>query len=220
MPSTGPTFVGTATASARQLARSLGASTVLEAPEAGDDHGWSWSGARFDALEPWRRELGEVAAAVGVVVCTWSAPAASAGLLAMASIEPDGWRSGLEWPTALWFTTLVAAAERCADGGSLVAVVERPTTLDAEGRAMAVAVADGVINLVRSLAAVHGPRGVRVNAVETTLHSVAEQMLGPPPPLATFPGRVEVEVAGAVRLLLSPDAVGLTGTVLDAGCGR
>jgi hypothetical protein len=38
--------------------------------------------------------------------------------------------------------------------------------------------------------------------------------------LSTFPGRIDVEVAGAVRLLLSDDAVGVTGTSLPATSGR
>jgi hypothetical protein len=38
--------------------------------------------------------------------------------------------------------------------------------------------------------------------------------------LPSFPGRVDREVAGAVRLLLSPDAVGITGSTLAATGGR
>jgi NAD(P)-dependent dehydrogenase (short-subunit alcohol dehydrogenase family) len=76
------------------------------------------------------------------------------------------------------------------------------------------------VNLVRSLAAIEGARGVRVNAVMTEVHTAPATPLGAAPALATFPGRIEVEVAGAVRLLLSTDAAGITGTALAADCGR
>ena len=130
------------------------------------------------------------------------------------------WLQTVEWPTALWFTTLVAAAATCRDEGSVVAVVDRPATLDAIGQAPVVAVADGMLNLVRSLAAQEGGRGVRVNAVVTSLNTDVSALPGAAPPLASFPGRVDVEVAGAVRTLLSTDALGMTGIALPVTCGR
>jgi NAD(P)-dependent dehydrogenase (short-subunit alcohol dehydrogenase family) len=81
-------------------------------------------------------------------------------------------------------------------------------------------VADGLIALVRSLAASEGPRRVRVNAVTTELFTAPDVLTGAPPPLASFPGRIDVEVAGAVRMLLSPDSLGVTGTVVRAAGGR
>lgn len=214
----GPTFLGPSTAAAHALAGSLAPARRLDAPvPTGADHGWAWDGPPFDALDAWRAAIDDLPPADAIVVCTWPEPTAPRPL---AELGPEAWRAAFEWPTACWFTTLVAAADRCADGGALVAVVERPATLDAVGHAASAAVADGVLNLVRSLAAAHGPRGVRINAVASAAPEPPHPMLGPPPPLATFPGRPDVEVAGAVRLLLSPDAVGVTGTVLDAGCGR
>lgn len=212
-----PTFLGSSTADTRLLATSLGAGSTLDAPAGTPTTGWAWDGPPYVALDAWRATVEALPSAPAVVVCCWSDPV---GPTPLTEVSPEAWRSLVEWPTALWFTTLVAAAERCADGGSLAVVLDRPATLDAPGWAPSVAVADGLANLVRSLAAVHGPRAVRVNAVTTALHLVAEPLLGPPPPLATFPGRVEVEVAGAVRVLLSPDSVGVTGTVLHAGSGR
>jgi NAD(P)-dependent dehydrogenase (short-subunit alcohol dehydrogenase family) len=152
-----------------------------------------------------------------VVVCTWADAVPAVPLV---ELDAASWRRQVEWPTALWFVTLVAAAGRCGDGGSLVAVVDRPAALDAVGQAPAVTVAEGVVNLVRSLAAREGKRGVRVNAVVSSLHTDTSGLLGSPPPLATFPGRIDVEVAGAVRMLLSDDAAGITGNAVPATAGR
>ena len=209
------TFLGAPTGAGDALARALGREATLRPPPMPATSGWDPIG--HDALAAWRAELDERPPDDAVVVCTWADVPPPADLV---DVVPDAWRSQVEWPSALWFTTLVAAAGRCRDGGSVVAVVERPVTLDAPGRAPLVAVADGLLNLVRSLAAIEGARGVRVNAVTTEVHTVPDPLLGAVPPLATFPGRVEVEVAGAVRLLLSDDAAGVTGTALAADCGR
>lgn len=209
------TFLGAAVASSDRLAESLRVGTVRRGPDPPPDGGWEARGD--DVLRAWRAELAALPTAEAVVVCTWSEPTPAVRLH---ELEPEQWRAQVEWPSALWFTTLVAAAERCRDGGAVVAVVERPATIDAPARAPLVAVGDGLVNLMRSLAAIEGPRGVRVNAVTTGVHTAPEVLLGAPPRLTTFPGRVEVEVAGAVRLLLSPDAAGVTGTTLAADCGR
>ena len=212
---TGVTFIGMGTSSAGALAGALGADVVQQCPAPPDDRGWGWD---WDGvLGDWQRSLEATTPTREMVVCTWPAVMAS---LPLAELEPEAWRAQVEWPTALWFTTLVAAAGRCTDGGSLVVVVERPVTLDAPGHAALVAVSDGLVNLVRSLAAIEGARGVRVNAVATEVHTAPAAPTGAPPTLAGFPGRVADEVAGAVRLLLSPDAGGVTGTVLAADCGR
>jgi NAD(P)-dependent dehydrogenase (short-subunit alcohol dehydrogenase family) len=200
-------FIGTTTPGSDRLAAALGVDHVLHAPETGG----------HDALETWKEEIAAGAGSDGVVVCTWTDPGPP---VALADLDPAAWRARVEWPTALWFTTLVAAAARCSDDGALVVVVERPATLDAPGRAPTVTVGDGLVNLVRSLAAIDGVRGVRINAVTTEIHTAPAVLLGAAPALATFPGRIEVEVAGAVRLLLSPDATGVTGTALAVDCGR
>jgi NAD(P)-dependent dehydrogenase (short-subunit alcohol dehydrogenase family) len=83
-----------------------------------------------------------------------------------------------------------------------------------------VTVAEGVLTLVRSLAAREGGREVRVNAVTTELLTAPPVLAGPPPPLPSFPGRAEVDVAGAVRMLLSSDAIGITGSTVRAAGGR
>ena len=171
----------------------------MACPESPAAESWAWDWA--DTLTAWRAEVEALPQAGRVVVCTWPGAVPSVPLVDLAPIQ---WRQYVEWPTALWFSTLVAAAGRCADGGAVVAVVDRPAALDAIGHSAAVTVADGVTNLVRSLAAAEGERGVRVNAV-----------IG-----AALPGQVEVEVAGAVRMLLSADAVALTGTTVSATGGR
>ena len=212
---TGVTFIGPATPSAGALAGALGAGVVQQCPDPPDDGGWGWDWEPL--LGAWQRSLEATAPTGEVVVCTWPAVTAA---VPFAELRPAAWRAQVEWPTALWFTTLVAAAGRCTDGGSLVVVVERPVTLDAPGHAALVAVSDGLANLVRSLAAIEGARGVRVNAVATEVHTAPAALRGAAPALDGFPGRIEHEVAGAVRLLLSPDAGGITGTVLTADCGR
>lgn len=219
LPSPAPaetTFIASATPTSDLLAGSLHAERVLRTPSPPrTDRGWGWQG--FDALSTWRDLLDGLPPADRIVVCTWAAPSE---VVALADLGPAAWRVQVEWPTALWFTTVVAAIQCCRAGGSVVVVVERPATLDAVGRAPTVALADGLVNLARSLAAAEGNRGVRVNAVTSRLHTEADVLPGPPAPLATFPGRVDVEVAGAVRMLLSADALGITGTALAAGCGR
>ncbi|WCO66121.1 SDR family oxidoreductase [Iamia majanohamensis] len=210
----GPTVLAAATPAAADLARALRAASVVEAPEAPVDAGWGW---RWDeVLAGWRERIHALPPPDRLVVCTWapSHPAA-----AVTDLAPEAWRTRVEWPTALWFTTLVAAADRVVDGGAAVAVAERPATLDAPGHGAEVAVGDGVANLVRSLAAAHGPRGVRVNAVATALHTAPAHPLGAPPRLDGFPGTV-ADVAGAVRILLSDDASAVTAATLAADRGR
>lgn len=191
-------FIGTASPDAACLARALDPGSTMTCPEPPAAESWSWDWA--DLLTAWRAEIEGLGPAGRVVVCTWPNGVPAAPLVDLAPVQ---WRQHVEWPTALWFSTLVAAAGRCAEGGSLVAVVDRPPAVDAIGHGAAVTVADGVTNVVRSLAAAEGERGVRVNAV-----------------IASLPGPVEIEVAGAVRMLLSDDAVGITGTAVSATGGR
>ena len=210
----GPTVLAAASPAATDLARALGVEAVVEAPGPPADTGWAW---RWDeVLAGWRERIHALPTPDHLVVCTW---APSHPIAAVTDLTPEAWRTRVEWPTALWFTTLVAATERMADGGAVVAVAERPATLDAPGHGAAVAIGDGVANLVRSLAAAHGPRRVRVNVVATALHTAPAHPLGAPPRLDGFPGTV-ADIAGAVRLLLSDDASAVTGATLAADCGR
>jgi enoyl-[acyl-carrier-protein] reductase (NADH) len=98
-------------------------------------------------------------------------------------------------------------------------VIEAPAALDAAGFAPEVGLASALRALARSLAASEGARGVRINTVTTPVR-LGVVPVAPAPPLASFPGQVEREVAGAVRLLLSADAAGLTGATFAADSGR
>ena len=46
------------------------------------------------------------------------------------------------------------------------------------------------------------------------------EVVQPSPPLASFPGSLERDVVGAVRVLLSDEVAGLTGQVVHADAGR
>jgi NAD(P)-dependent dehydrogenase (short-subunit alcohol dehydrogenase family) len=193
------------------------ASELVAAPTppaaARGDFGWGF----VDELAAWTSVLRDGPPVDAVVVCTWMPPTAAG---ALADLGADGWMDGVEWPMALWFSAVQAAADRCADGGSIVVVVERPAPIDSHGRATTTAVAEALGALVRSVALIHGPRGVRANVVATEIDTAPEVLLGLSPALATFPGTPAREVAGAVRMLLGVDAVGVTGTVVRADCGR
>jgi hypothetical protein len=184
-------FVGTGSVEVARLARLLDANAVLVSPDPPNAATWDWDWT--DSLRAWRAEIELLPTADQVVICTWPPVAPAVRLV---DLSPSQWRRDVEWPTALWFSTLVAAAGRCAGGGALVAVVDRPPTSDTIGYAARVTVAEGVTNVVRSLAASEAERSVRVNAV-----------------VATLP---DEQASGAVRLLLSDDAAGLTGTALWA----
>ena len=95
-------------------------------------------------------------------------------------VDVDGtaWSSQLEQRLTTWAVATKVGIARCADGGAVVVVVERPAAFDAVGRSMLVGVAEGVLGLMRAVAASEGPRAVRVNAVTTELWTAPEELLG------------------------------------------
>ena len=208
-------FIGETIGATTTLARALGVSASESVPRQPRTPSWSWNWR--DTLDLWRAGLVDGPPVERVVVCTWPATITPTPVI---GLSPEEWRAQVEWPLALWFDALAAAAQRCADGGSIVAVIELPSAIDACGQGAVVTVAEGLLTLVRSLAAREGGRQVRVNAVTTELFTAPAVLTGSPPPLASFPGRVDIEVAGAVQMLGSPDASGLTGAVLRATGGR
>jgi NAD(P)-dependent dehydrogenase (short-subunit alcohol dehydrogenase family) len=186
---------------------------VVRAPtleDAGPD--WAWA----PALQAWREQVAAGPPVDAVVVAMWLDATADTQLVE----EPiERWTARLEVPLALWTMALGAAVRRCRDGGTVLAVVDRPAPLDGAGWAPEAAVADGVAALVRSLARAHGPRDVRVNAVTTPARVTSGPVVAPAPPLAGFPGSGRDDVAVAMRMLLS-GAPGLTGQILHADYGR
>ncbi len=152
-----------------------------------------------------------------VVVAVWPEVQTPMPLMGMSASE---FARRSEWPFATWVAALGVAVSRCADGGSIVAVIERPSPLDSAGWAPESGTADAVEALIRSLARSEGHRNVHANAVTTPSRLAPPQPIAPLPPLAGFPGRIDVEVALAVEMLLGPGVAGLTGIIVHADCGR
>ena len=191
-----PWVVGTRPA--RPLAEGLGAG-LHELPRVVLDP--EWSGAQ--EIEEWQE--GERAAPTvdRAVVAVWPEVREPCSVV---DLDLAGWTVRLETAFALWFAALAATGARCAPGGRVVAVVDRPEAKDSAGWALESATADAVEVMVRSLAQVHQDRGVGLHVVTTS----ARLSAGPPAALA--------EVVGAVGLLLSADA-GVATVVIRAGSG-
>ena len=170
-----------------------------------------------EEFEDWRTQAAAGKPRAQVVVAPWLVDARQSELMSLDSTE---WRQRFELPYLLWNFALGAASRRVADGGTIVGVVQAPAALDAAGWTPELAISDGALALIRSLAAAEGPRGVRSNLVTTPIGLITGDLVAPPPPLAGFPGTIETHVAGAVRTFLSTDAMGLTGRVLSADGGR
>jgi len=199
-------LLGTPIDAVRALASGLGADLV-EVPLGAADH----------ILEAWRDEVAAGPADDRVVVAPW-VEGQAAGVVD--DLTAETWDARCEAPLAAWVLAMGAAALRVADGGVIVAVVERPAPLDCIGWAPESAIADGVEAITRSLGRAEGPRGVRVHAVTTPARLTTGPVVQPPPPLDSFPGSLDGDVVGAVRALLSDDAAGLTGQVVHADAGR
>jgi NAD(P)-dependent dehydrogenase (short-subunit alcohol dehydrogenase family) len=199
-------LLGTPVDAVRALADGLGAALV-EVPVGADDA----------ALEAWRDSVAGGSPVDAVVVAPWLASPAPG---VVDDLTPEAWASRCEDPLAAWVLAMGAAAGRVADGGVIVAVVERPAPLDSFGWAPESAISDGVEALTRSLGRSEGPRGVRVHAVTTPARLTTGEVVQPSPPLASFPGSLERDVVGAVRVLLSDEVAGLTGQVVHADAGR
>lgn len=210
-------LVGSAIAEVEVLRLGLGAE-LLELPVAPvvgtDAAAWPWS----VPLDAWRTEACAGAPHPHVVVAVWDEAVHPA--VALTDLGAEGWFARHETPFARWFAAMGVATRRCADGGAIVAVIERPSPLDCAGRAAETGLGDAVESMVRSIARAEGHRDVRVNAVTTPTRLRPANVVDPAPSLTRYPGTVDTDVLGAVRLLLADDAIGVTGTVLDADDGR
>jgi len=209
----GVLLLGTDCADVTDLASALDAHLDSQPEVEGAGVDWAWA----EALEAWRDAASVGPAVDHIVVAPWSAPPELSPLTA---IGLDAWVARAELALARWVTAFGVAKLRCADGGVVVAVVDRPAPLDSAGWAPESGIADAVEALTRSLARSEGPRRVRVDAVTTPGRLTRGAVVDPSPPLATFPGSVLLEAVGAVRLLFEADALGITGQVVHADCGR
>jgi NAD(P)-dependent dehydrogenase (short-subunit alcohol dehydrogenase family) len=221
MSATGPEtlLLGSEADEVAELAAALGAELTLVPDPLADavtppGVDWGWAAP----LDRWRDDVSSGAAVGRAVVAPWALDLGEPEELAETGL--DGWMVRAEVQFARWFAAMGAAARRCADGGAVVAVVERPAPLDCAGWAPATCVAEAVAAMTRSLARAEGGRGVRVNAVTTPVRSTRPPVVDPAPALPAFPGSIGREVAGAVELLLRGEASGVTGTVVHADCGR
>ncbi len=112
------------------LASDLGGDLVT-VPELVLDPGWSAA----PAIEQWRADLAAGPPVDQLVVAVRTDPAPRGPLV---EFDLDGWVAAVEVPLALWFIGLAAAASRCADGGQVVAVVDRPEAKRAADRGVGV----------------------------------------------------------------------------------
>ena len=210
--------LGTDTQPSRMIAEALGSALVgqpviTDPALAAPAPDWDWAAT----LEQWRATVAQGPTAQRVVVTLLPEIGSRTPLHELGLQE---WIERCEFALARWVAALGAAQQRCADGGTIIAVVDRVAPLDSSGRSAETAVSDAVEALVRSLARSEGPRRVRVNLVTTPARLTTLPVIDPQPPLAAFPGSIEEEVVATCRMLLSDDAAALTGTVLHVDAGR
>ncbi len=194
-----PLFIGTTPA--MWIGTEIGAH-LLQLPSLSFDLSWSASGI----VENLRSEALKGRPEESVVVAVWHETRAPSPLL---ETDLDEWLAVVETPFALWFTALSVAAERCADGGHVVAIVDRPEPMASEGWGAPAALADAVEITERSLCQLHGHRGVRFGLVTVDVR------LGNPSGLHVEQDRTSV--IDAVGLLLSTRIPSSTLTTVRVG---
>ncbi len=191
-------FLGTEASA--PLATALDAA-VTPVPDLTLDVRWS-QGA---VVERWRSQMAAGGPVGSVVVAVWPHVP---GPAAVVDLDTESWMATTEVPITLWFASLALAGDRCAAGGQVVAVVDRPDPRLSAGWGGPAAVADAVEVMTRSLAQAHASRRVRVNAVTT------------PARLAGGAGTAVDDVAAAVVMLLSGRAAGVTANIIRVGGSR
>ena len=192
----------------------LGAPDFPAAFDNAEQSDWAWS----EDLQQWRDQSCNGNTYAKIVVAIWQDEPAAKPLIEM---NLNHWVQNCEAPIAWWTASLGSAQALCIDGGAVVSVIDQPTVLDSENWTERVTVEETVAALTKSLARSEGGRGVRFNAVTTPSRISRHQpLVDPQPPLKSFPGTIEKEVIGAVKLLLDDNASGLSGRVLNVDCGR
>jgi NAD(P)-dependent dehydrogenase (short-subunit alcohol dehydrogenase family) len=210
---TAPLVIGLDEANARALATAIGGDLLVQSVVDGSSADWRWA----EALEAWRNLANDGPNAEKILVALFPEVGEQA---ALETIGLAGWIEHCEVALARWIAALGVAQRRCADGGSITAIVDRAAPLDCAGRSTETAVSDAVEALVRSLGRSEGSRGVRVNLVTTPARLTSLPVVDPQPPLASFPGSIEDQILATCRMLLSDDASALTSTVIHVDGGR
>jgi hypothetical protein len=108
----------------RELAAALDAELVSPPPLPSAD-GWKWTFA--DEVDRFAASIAEGPKVDRVVVCTWNDRYPSRSLVETTTAD---WMDEVERPLALWYAVIAVAAERCADGGAIAVVIERPAPID------------------------------------------------------------------------------------------
>lgn len=201
-------MIGTPTAEVRALATALDAEW-LEVP--------ALETADAAALEGFRLAHEDSQRHARVVVAVWHAQVVRSSLV---DLEQEEWERRGELPLVAWNVAMGVASRLVRSDGALVAVVEAPAPIDSSGWSPECGIAEAAIVLARSFAQSEGERGVRANAVTTPLRLGGGELAPAPALPDRFPGTLEADVVGAVRMLLSEDAAGVTAGVVHADCGR
>jgi NAD(P)-dependent dehydrogenase (short-subunit alcohol dehydrogenase family) len=210
---TSPLLLGLDRTDVRTIADALDATVELQPAIADRSTDWRWA----TALDSWRDLAGRGPSTTRIVIALLAEVHDPTPL---ELLDLAGWIERCELDLARWVAAFGVAQRRCADHGTIVAIVDRAAPLDAAGRCAETAVSDAVEAMVRSLARSEGPRGVRVNLVTTPARLTSLPVVDPQPPLSAFPGSIEEEVLSTCRMLLSEEAAGLTSTVLHVDSGR
>ena len=210
---TNPLVIGLNEEHARLIAAAIDGDLLVQPNIGAASIDWQWA----DALETWRTLANDGPKADHTVVALFPEVRDATTL---DRIDLDGWVERCEVSLARWIASLGVAQRRCADGGSIIAIIDRATPLDAAGRSAETSVSDAVEALVRSLARSEGARGIRVNLLTTPARLTRLPVVDPQPPLASFPGSIEEQIISTCRMLLSDDAAALTSTVIHVDGGR
>ena len=137
----------------RQLRAALGADRLLAVPELGEAGG-TWRDGWLPTLERWEQRSEDLGDFSSVVIACWDEIDTPSPFV---DVDGTAWSSQLEQRLTTWAVATKVGIARCADGGAVVVVVERPAAFDAVGRSMLVGVAEGVLGLMPRRGGFRGP---------------------------------------------------------------